>query len=1115
MKRCFLAVFLLLVVTDNHFPRSNFERRFQNQGFCGTYPGRVLREQARSRDLRRVAASRADQQSIRLAANATQDIGQIAVIEDDGTIVSPQNGFDLPAATLRLSPVGPGGSYMFTQRPETIGSDFGTQITLTDDDTRQITFSGGFRFPFFGASYTSVFINSDGNITFGQGDSASTARDLSRFNGGPPRIAGFFADLDPSTGRGGVFYNPLPDRFVVTWSRVREFQGLTESSFQIVLFADGAFELVYGGISAQSGIVGWSGGSNVQQLGIVDLTAVAGTTLSGPKAERFARNAELDLEAVSRKFYQTHPDDFDELVMFTNFAFDLDGAFAFQILLKNEIRGIGQPQVDFSGDFGSLGRLQSFLTMNQLSEFPDDPDTVFFGTNSTVNILGQEAGHRWLAFVTFRNSNGQKSTNLLGRDEAHWSFFFNSDASVMEGNEIADRTGGRFDTTAATDRYSRLDQYIMGLRDPSQVGPLFYVNNISGTTRNPSSAPAIGVTFQGTRQNLTVDDIIAEEGVRVPSASAAPKTFRQAFVLLVQQGTTPATAEVNKLDRIRQRWQEFFFQATEGLGTSDTALNTQSASPTLSGLTPVSGPTAGNTPIYISGNNFQTSVSVMLGSTPAVNVQRVSASLVTATTPPGAEGIVSVAVANPGAPPSTLGNAYSYVRLNSATVSPGALRLPFAVDNLTFRSNLGINNPGAVPAEVRVQHIDRNGLLVNQSTAITVPPGGFVQRNSFLRELEGSSSITGREGTLALESSQPIQAFVSQIDNQTGDPSILEGSRQGSSRLILQSAANTGPFRSNIVVLNLSSFEARVNIISFNRDTGQPQGTPVQNSAIPANGFVSYENILASLNVADAFGPIEVRSTNSAQLAAVSRVSGLNAGTSEFFPALPTDSGQLTEIIPFVIDTNAFRTNLGINNLGTATASVSVSFFGDDGSLLATSPAPLSVAPQGLMQINNVLRFLLLGSSNGPVTNRQGYLRLTTNSPIKAFATQIDNLTNDPSIENSVSSGSANLLLKSTANANFRSTLVIVNPNAAAASVELAAREGSTINNGSITGSRTVTIPPNGQFVSENILQEIGATSTFGPLEIRSLIGAPIIAVSRVYSTTGNTSGFFNAQPLP
>jgi len=56
-------------------------------------------------------------------------------------------------------------------------------------------------------------------------------------------------------------------------------------------------------------------------------------------------------------------------------------------------------------------------------------------------VIGQEAGHRWLAFLEFSDVNRQPSDALLGRDLAHWSFFFNSDASVMEGNRIQDLGG--------------------------------------------------------------------------------------------------------------------------------------------------------------------------------------------------------------------------------------------------------------------------------------------------------------------------------------------------------------------------------------------------------------------------------------------------------------------------------------------------------------------------------------------------------------------------------------------------------------------------------------------------------------------------------------------------
>ena len=113
-------------------------------------------------------------------------------------------------------------------------------------------------------------------------------------------------------------------------------------------------------------------------------------------------------------------------------------------------------------------------------------------------MLGQEAGHRWLAFLEFRDHTGARSEALLGRDQAHWSFFIDSDASVMEGNDIEDLGGGAFRTIGAVQRYSLLDQYAMGLVAEHEVPPFFYVENpvnVAGG-RDAESAPAIGCHLQ-------------------------------------------------------------------------------------------------------------------------------------------------------------------------------------------------------------------------------------------------------------------------------------------------------------------------------------------------------------------------------------------------------------------------------------------------------------------------------------------------------------------------------------------------------------------------------------------------------------------------------------------
>ncbi len=1116
MKRFLLCFSFLIGFISPYLSRSNVPPRSTDSKhlFCGSYPGRIHDELGKAKELRQLITRRS-RFALSQSSGASQDIDNIAVIEDDGTIVSPANTFDLTDLNLRMAPSGT-GAYTVLRQQGSIAPNLGTGLNLTDDDFAQVSFQGTFRFPFFGTNYSSVFINSDGNITFNQGDAASIARDLARFNSGPPRIAGFFADLDPETSsQGGIFYNQLADRFLITWNRIREFDTTRENTFQLALFPDGSFEITYGTISGSSSIVGWTRGGNLLAVTLVDFSGLGGSPQSGPTAERFSQQTEVELTAVARKFYQTHSDNYDQLVMFTNFPYNLDAAFAFEINIKNSIQGIGIPNIDFSQEFGSDAKLESFTNMNQLAEYPNSPDAIFLGTNSAAEILAHESGHRWLAYVRFKEGT-VNSTDLLGRQLGHWSFFFNSEASVLEGNAIRDNEDGSFSTTSATDRYSRLDHYLMGLRSALEVGPLFYVTDVSGTSRTPSSAPAIGVTFSGTRRDLTIDDIIVAEGPRIPDVQIAPKVFRQAFILLVRQGTSPTSAELDKLGRMRRRWQELFSQATDQLGAVNTSLEGGAVVPVITRVVPPSGSSLGNTLVYVYGSNFQNGATVGIGSASATDVQVVSSSLIIAHTGAGLAGVANVVVKNPDADPSTLPNAYTYLALDPVTVSSNTLRVPFIVDNPYFRSNLGINNPNPTAANVRILHLDNNGLLVNQMASVVVPPNGYVQQNSLLRTLEGTAEPSGREGSLVLEADQSIDAFVSQIDQQTADPSILEGIRQGASRLILQSAANTGPFRSTLLVLNLSASEALVNITALNRDIGQSVGVPLQGLKIAANGFLTFENILAALSVNNSFGPVEVRSTNGARLAAVSRVSGQGANTSGFFQSQSADAASQAEVIPLVIDTNAFRTNLGLNNVGTSTASINIALIGTDGTTRASTASAVHVAPMGMLQINNIVRFLLTGSSTSNITQQQGYLKITSNQPIKAFATLIDNLTQDPSIQNSASQGSAGLLLKSSANLNFQSSLAVVNPNNDPITVTLTAREGSPDNNGAITGTRSVNLPANGFYLSDNILQDIGASSSFGPIEIRASSNLPVIAVSRVYSTSfGNISGFFNTQPLP
>ena len=292
------------------------------------------------------------------------------------------------------------------------------------------------------------------------------------------------------------------------------------------------------------------------QFQAVDLSTTGPVSSNLAIGERFSTQSEVDLVALAKHFYQTHPDNYDQLIIFTDTSVVTGNTFSYESTVNNAIQGIGVDIYNSSGDYGSAGRLQSVVVMDRLSKFPDDPTAKVLGENSTLSVIGQEAGHRWLAFLKFKDANGASSNALLGRDMAHWSFFLNSDASVMEGNKIDDLGGGAFKTTDAVKRYSALDQYAMGLLSKSQVPDFFYVE--SPTNASPrvdaTSAPQIGVTFNGTRRDVSIDDIVAVMGERTPTPATSPKVHRQAFIYMVSAGATVDQTQVAKVDTIRKAW---------------------------------------------------------------------------------------------------------------------------------------------------------------------------------------------------------------------------------------------------------------------------------------------------------------------------------------------------------------------------------------------------------------------------------------------------------------------------------------------------------------------------------------------------------------------------------
>ena len=107
------------------------------------------------------------------------------------------------------------------------------------------------------------------------------------------------------------------------------------------------------------------------------------------QAERTTNPAEsrIDEIAVARKYYQSFPDDVQQLVVFSNRRLVGPGTMAYEQGVKNEVRGLGDGLYDYAAEYGSAGRLESFVMMDNILKYPDDPAQIFL-----VGVLIDELG---------------------------------------------------------------------------------------------------------------------------------------------------------------------------------------------------------------------------------------------------------------------------------------------------------------------------------------------------------------------------------------------------------------------------------------------------------------------------------------------------------------------------------------------------------------------------------------------------------------------------------------------------------------------------------------------------------------------------------------------------
>jgi hypothetical protein len=147
-----------------------------------------------------------------------------------------------------------------------------TPFLDSDDAFLEVDFAAGFEFSFYGASYTSVFLNTNGGMTFGGGDAdyeiAASAVTV-------PAIATFWGDLDAGSApsrAGQMTYEACADRFIVRYNQIQDFdEDALHNTAVVTLEESGKITIEYGAVLSQDILAGIFDGTHADD----DSVAVA------------------------------------------------------------------------------------------------------------------------------------------------------------------------------------------------------------------------------------------------------------------------------------------------------------------------------------------------------------------------------------------------------------------------------------------------------------------------------------------------------------------------------------------------------------------------------------------------------------------------------------------------------------------------------------------------------------------------------------------------------------------------------------------------------------------------------------------------------------------------
>ena len=193
-----------------------------------------------------------------------------------------------------------------------------------------------------------------------------------------------------------------------------------------------------------------------------------------------------------------------------------------------------------------------------------------------VGVLFHELGHIWL---TVKEAIVGGNTVAIGDNAPHWLEGLHTPSAfpIAEPFETSPMGAGKFwtdngdgtftfeqiDFSYTNSAYSYLDLYLMGLLPQDDVPDFFLIQNLAHVGFDSNNKPI----YSGDRLDITVEDVIAANGPRLPAFETSQKDFNLGLIGIVLPGTTPSPMLLERMAGIKDGFINYWSQATGGVSS--------------------------------------------------------------------------------------------------------------------------------------------------------------------------------------------------------------------------------------------------------------------------------------------------------------------------------------------------------------------------------------------------------------------------------------------------------------------------------------------------------------------------------------------------------------------